>query len=73
MEAAHPSPRAGHRRVAEEGAEYESMTPEQLLKRAVKLEKQMLKAARDLEFEEAARLRDLIHTIRQKGLGLTQD
>jgi excinuclease ABC subunit B len=59
--------------VAEEGAEYESMTPEQLMKRAVKLEKQMLKAARDLEFEEAARLRDLIHSIRQKALGLTQD
>ena len=73
MEAAHPSPRSGHRRVGEEGAEYESMTPEQLMKRAVKLEKQMLKAARDLEFEEAARLRDLIHSIRQKGLGLTQD
>ncbi len=73
MEAAHPSPRSGHRRAAEEGAEYESMTPEQLMKRAVKLEKQMLKAARDLEFEEAARLRDLIHSIRQRGLGLTQD
>jgi len=73
MEAAHPSPRPGHRRVAEEGAEYDSMTPGQLMKRAVKLEKQMLKAARDLEFEEAARLRDLIHSIRQKGLGLTQD
>jgi len=73
MEAAHPYPRSGHRRVAEEGAEYESMTPEQLMKRAVKLEKQMLKAARDLEFEEAARLRDLIHSIRQRGLGLTQD
>jgi excinuclease ABC subunit B len=73
MEAAHPSPRSGHRRVGEEGADYETMTPEQLMKRAVKLEKQMLKAARDLEFEEAARLRDLIHSIRQKGLGLTQD
>jgi len=47
------------------------MTPEQLLKQATKLEKQMLKAARDLEFEEAARLRDVIHRIRQEGLGLT--
>ncbi len=72
MEAAHPSPRSGHRRVAEEGADYESMTPEQLMKQAVKLEKQMLKAARDLEFEEAARLRDVIHRIRQEGLGLTK-
>ncbi len=73
MEAAHPSPRSGQRRAAEEGADYESMAPEQLMKRAVKLEKQMLKAARDLEFEEAARLRDLIHRIRQKGLGLAED
>jgi excinuclease ABC subunit B len=71
MEAAHPSPRSRHRRVAEEGADYENMTPEQLLKQAAKLEKQMLKAARDLEFEEAARLRDVIHRIRQEGLGLT--
>ena len=70
MEAAYPSPRSGKQRAAEEGADYESMTPDQLLKRAAKLEKQMLKAARDLEFEEAARLRDVIHRIRQEGLGL---
>jgi excinuclease UvrABC nuclease subunit len=30
----------------------------------------MLKHARDLEFEEAARLRDQIHEIRKLGLGL---
>ena len=48
------------------------MTPEQLLKRAAKLEKQRLKAARDLEFEEAARLRDEIQRIRKEGLGLAE-
>ena len=47
------------------------MTPEQLMKQAAKLEKRMLKAARDLEFEEAARLRDEIRYIREEGLGLT--
>jgi excinuclease ABC subunit B len=46
------------------------MTPEQLMKRAAKLEKQMLRHARDLEFEEAARLRDEIRRIREEGLGL---
>ena len=70
MEAAYPAPRKGRRRVAEEAISYDSMTPEQLMKRAAKLEKQMLKHARDLEFEEAARLRDEIRRIREEGLGL---
>ena len=70
MEAAYPSPKGGRRRVAEEAASYESMSPGQLLKKAAKLEKQMLRHARDLEFEEAARLRDEIRRIRQEGLGL---
>ncbi|MDH3339320.1 MAG: excinuclease ABC subunit UvrB, partial [Gammaproteobacteria bacterium] len=71
MEAAYPVPGRGRRRIAEEATRYEKMTPEQLMKRAAKLEKQMLKHARDLEFEEAARLRDEIHRIRQESLGLT--
>jgi excinuclease ABC subunit B len=70
MEAAYPSVGKRHRRIADEAAKYEKMTPEQLLKRAAKLEKQMLKHARDLEFEEAARLRDEIQRVRQQGLGL---
>ncbi|MDH3408743.1 MAG: excinuclease ABC subunit UvrB [Gammaproteobacteria bacterium] len=70
MEAAYPVPGRGRRRIAEEATRYEKMTPEQLMKRAAKLEKQMLKHARDLEFEEAARLRDEIHRIRQESLGL---
>ena len=71
MEAAYPVPgRTGHK-VTEEGAAYAAMTPEQLMKQAAKLEKRMLKAARDLEFEEAARLRDEIRYIREEGLGLT--
>jgi len=70
MEAAYPSPKGGRRRVAEEQATYATMSPQQLLKKAAKLEKQMLRHARDLEFEEAARLRDEIRRIRQEGLGL---
>ena len=39
------------------------------LKRADKLEKEMLKAARDLEFEAAARLRDEIQQVRALAMG----
>jgi excinuclease ABC subunit B len=72
MEAAYPTPRKGRGQVAESAADYASMTPEQLMKRVAKLEKQMLRHARDLEFEEAARLRDEIRRIREEGLGLPE-
>jgi excinuclease ABC subunit B len=71
MESAYPAPGKRKRRVAEDGTHYDTMTPEQLMKRAAKLEKRMLKHARDLEFEEAARLRDEIRHIREEGLGLS--
>jgi len=70
MEAAYPTPRKGRYKAADSSANYETMSPEQLMKRAAKLEKQMLKHARDLEFEEAARLRDDIQYIRRLGLGV---
>ncbi|NIL93656.1 MAG: excinuclease ABC subunit UvrB [Woeseiaceae bacterium] len=69
MEAAYPAPGKRKRRIGEEGARYDTMSPEQLMKRAAKLEKKMLRHARDLEFEEAARLRDEIKRIREEGLG----
>jgi len=71
MEAAYPVPGRGRRRVAEDATPYESLSPEQLLRKALKLEKRMLKHARDLEFEEAARLRDEIQRIRKAGLGIS--
>ncbi len=71
MEAAYPAPQRGRHRAAEDSENYDTMTPEQLMKRAAKLDKQMLKHARDLEFEEAARLRDQIQRIRQVHLGLS--
>ncbi|MDH3577953.1 MAG: excinuclease ABC subunit UvrB [Gammaproteobacteria bacterium] len=70
MEAAYPSPQKGRRKVAEDQPLYELMTTEQLMKRAAKLEKKMLRHARDLEFEEAAKLRDEIQIVRDYGLGL---
>ena len=70
MEASYPAVGKDRRRVAEDATPYSKMTPEQLMKRATKLEKRMLKHARDLEFEDAARLRDEIQRLREEGLGL---
>ena len=72
MEGAYPTPHANKGGVADEMAQYASLSPAQLLKKAAKLEKQMLRHARDLEFEEAARLRDEIQRMRDHGLGLEQ-
>jgi excinuclease ABC subunit B len=70
MEAAYPAPKAPRRKAAEKQAVYEVMSPDQLMKKAAQLEKKMLKHARDLEFEEAAKLRDEIQSIRATALGL---
>ena len=58
----------GHGRDA--GADYASMAPEQALKRIKKLDAEMMKLARNLEFEQAARVRDEIQRLRQVALGV---
>jgi len=73
MEGAHGQRPGGRRRpgkVAEPSSPYADMNPEQLWKKIKRLETQMYKHARELEFEEAARLRDEIQTIRRHGLGI---
>ena len=57
-------------RVAEEVLNYGRMTPAQLAKQVGKLEEQMYEHARDLEFEEAARIRDQIRHIQLSNLGM---
>jgi excinuclease ABC subunit B len=58
-------------RVAEEGTdEYAGLPPAELARRIGELEERMYRHARDLEFEEAARLRDEIRRIRALGLEL---
>ena len=57
------------RKVADERAEYQSMKPDKLLKEIDRLEKQMYEHARNLEFEEAAMLRDRLEEIKQLTLG----
>jgi excinuclease ABC subunit B len=51
-------------------ADYASMAPEQALKRIKKLDAEMMKLARNLEFEQAARVRDEIQRLRQVALGV---
>ena len=58
-------------RVAEEMAEYARLSPAQLEKKIAGLEQQMYEHARNLEFEEAASLRDKIKHIQAGNLGLT--
>ena len=57
-------------RIAEELAEYGKLSPEQLNKKIDQLEKAMYEHARNLEFEEAAQLRDRIRRIEEANLGL---
>ena len=58
-------------KVAEEAADYLAMSPKQLSKQLNNLEARMLQHARDLEFEEAAKLRDQIDHIRKSSFGLS--
>lgn len=57
-----------HQQVAESGAEYQaaqSMTPDQINKRMTELEDAMYIAAKELNFEEAAKLRDELHQLKE--------
>jgi excinuclease ABC subunit B len=47
-----------------------SLSPEQAVKRIKKLEAEMTKLARNLEFEQAARVRDQIQRLRNSALGV---
>jgi excinuclease ABC subunit B len=62
------SGRGSQRKVAEAAPDYRLLTPEQIAAKIRQLEARMYKHAQDLEFEDAARLRDEIHQIREQGL-----
>ncbi len=55
-------------RVAEPTTDYRTLSPDQVASTLRRLEAQMYKHAQDLEFEDAARVRDEIHRIREQGL-----
>ncbi|HUM93772.1 MAG TPA: excinuclease ABC subunit UvrB [Candidatus Competibacter sp.] len=67
-----PLPAAQYAKVAEEAAAYARETPALLMKKIKKLEQEMYRHARDLEFEQAAKLRDEIERIRRFGLGMLE-
>ncbi|BCB07992.1 UvrABC system protein B [Vreelandella venusta] len=64
--------RGNERQVAESTAEYDvtTMSKHDLLEAISKLEDAMFEAAQNLEFEEAARLRDQLHKMQEKQLAL---
>jgi excinuclease ABC subunit B len=64
---------APRRKVAEPRLAYERLSPEEIMKRIRKLEADMYRHARELEFERAAELRDEIERLRHEGLGLPSD
>ena len=53
--------------VAEQRIDYAALSPEQLAAKLKKLEAQMFKHAQDLEFEDAARVRDEIKKVKAAG------
>ena len=60
-------------KVAEEEIKYGKLKPAEALKQIEKLEKRMYEHARNLEFEDAARLRDEISHIRHHALGMPEE
>ncbi|EHA15681.1 excinuclease ABC subunit UvrB [Halomonas sp. HAL1] len=64
--------RGSERKVAESAAEYDvsTMNKHDLLGAISKLEDAMFEAAQNLEFEEAAQLRDQLHQMKEKQLAL---
>jgi excinuclease ABC subunit B len=58
----------GMRRVAEPAEDYALLSPTQLVARLKKLEAQMYKHAQNLEFEDAARVRDEMKRVREATL-----
>jgi len=71
MEAAYPgAPPTAKRfaRMAEQAAEYADLTPAQMSKKVKELEKEMHQHAKNLEFEDAARVRDQLKELQGKGL-----
>jgi len=66
-----PLPAREYARVAEEQLEYSTMSPQELQKQIHKLEQKMYRHARDLEFEEAAAVRDQLERMRDSSLGLS--
>ncbi|HUI99972.1 MAG TPA: excinuclease ABC subunit UvrB [Usitatibacter sp.] len=62
-----------HKKQEEAEAKYETLSEKQLDQRIRKMEKEMLEAAKSLEFERAASLRDEIKTLRDRLMAVGGD
>ena len=60
---------ADEAKVEEERARYEAMGEKQLAREIRALEKKMLEHARNLEFEDAAKLRDRLSELKKRAFG----
>lgn len=69
MEGSKRSQRGAMKKVAEEASKYQTLTPTQVAKKITQLETKMYQHAKDLEFEEAAKVRDEVNNLRDQ-LGL---
>jgi excinuclease ABC subunit B len=67
-----PADRREYLEAAEQAAEYAALAPDALAKLLNRLEKEMYQHARNLEFEQAAALRNKIQSIRDRNFGLIQ-
>lgn len=72
MESAHAEDdwKREQRKVAESQLDYDVSTPKALAKAIAELEEKMYQHAENLEFEEAANIRDQIHNLRNEGFGI---
>jgi excinuclease ABC subunit B len=57
-------------KAAEEAGRYEAMSEKQLSREIKVLEKKMLQHARNLEFEEAAKVRDQLAELKKRVFGV---
>ncbi len=57
-------------KVAEKQAKYEVLTEKQLAKKIAQLEKQMYQHAKNLEFEQAAKVRDELQALQHGVMGI---
>ncbi len=63
-----PVPAKEYAMVAEEQLEYASLSATEMSRKIKQLEQKMYQHARDLEFEEAAAVRDQIRVLQSKGI-----
>ncbi|HHO82004.1 MAG TPA: excinuclease ABC subunit UvrB, partial [Halothiobacillus sp.] len=66
---ARPGSRKQRKKLAEETAAYHTLSPQQAARKLKELEAAMYKHAHNLEFEEAARLRDQIQQLKEQSFG----